>query len=495
MASSALAWVAATPLDGLRRPSAWVAATPSMASSALARVAADRVDGLVGPVDDAVHAVQQADDPVEQPSIRPTAAPTRGHQGQRLGDAVAHVAHRGEDVGRAGHRRQSHPGRRYAPLRWPTIRLRRRRSRSPAARPAVATAPSPRIVGTGARTGQRTTTRRCRHRWGISRRGTARVSRDVPGRHPSTARADADRAAAEPVTVEQVLARQGSAGRPPPRRPPRRGARARARRAGPAARRPRRAAAGPPVRGGLPPVARRGPARGAGPRRPAGPAAAARRRRAPAAAAGPAAWEPAEPPVPPQRPVPPLPGLAPPRRPARGRAAGAAGRRAARTGRRRAPADAGWAGRSLALAAVVGVVLLYHLGLYFYVDQKIDRVDALATDGPEVLAPRCRPARRTTSSSAAGVPGQKGAASVATLLASVSADGGPRGAGQLPADRAGRHPRVPHGRRRAAQPGHRGVRVVPARRRPVVHGPRGAAALRACGSTTTSASTWPGCPA
>ena len=42
---------------------------------------------------------------------------------------------------------------------------------------------------------------------------------------------------------------------------------------------------------------------------------------------------------------------------------------------------------AMAVAAVIGVVLLYHLGLYFYVDQKIDRVDALATDGPEVLAP------------------------------------------------------------------------------------------------------------
>ena len=35
---------------------------------------------------------------------------------------------------------------------------------------------------------------------------------------------------------------------------------------------------------------------------------------------------------------------------------------------------------AVALAAVLGVVVLYHLGLYFYVDQKIGRVDALATD-------------------------------------------------------------------------------------------------------------------
>jgi LCP family protein required for cell wall assembly len=77
----------------------------------------------------------------------------------------------------------------------------------------------------------------------------------------------------------------------------------------------------------------------------------------------------------------------------------------------------------LALAAVVGVVLLYHLGLYFYVDQKIDRVDALATDGPEVLAPGLQAGAENYLVVGSGIPGQQGAASVATLLASVSADG------------------------------------------------------------------------
>jgi LCP family protein required for cell wall assembly len=77
----------------------------------------------------------------------------------------------------------------------------------------------------------------------------------------------------------------------------------------------------------------------------------------------------------------------------------------------------------LALAAVVGVVLLYHLGLYFYVDQKIDRVDALATDGPEVLAPALQAGAQNYLVVGTGIPGQEGAASVATLLASVSADG------------------------------------------------------------------------
>jgi LCP family protein required for cell wall assembly len=71
----------------------------------------------------------------------------------------------------------------------------------------------------------------------------------------------------------------------------------------------------------------------------------------------------------------------------------------------------------------VGVVLLYHLGLYFYVDQKIDRVDALAVDGPEILAPALQAGDETYLVVGSGVPGQTGAASVATLLASVSAEG------------------------------------------------------------------------
>ncbi|MGY1721591.1 LCP family protein [Blastococcus sp. SYSU DS0533] len=76
-----------------------------------------------------------------------------------------------------------------------------------------------------------------------------------------------------------------------------------------------------------------------------------------------------------------------------------------------------------ALAAVVGVVVLYHLALYFYVDQRIDRVDALALDGPEILAPDLQDAAETYLVVGTGVPGQTGAASVATLIVSVSADG------------------------------------------------------------------------
>jgi LCP family protein required for cell wall assembly len=76
-----------------------------------------------------------------------------------------------------------------------------------------------------------------------------------------------------------------------------------------------------------------------------------------------------------------------------------------------------------ALAALVGVVVLYHLGLYFYVDQKIDRVDALAVDGPEIIAPALQEGAETYLVVGSGVPDQTGAASVATLLATVAADG------------------------------------------------------------------------
>jgi hypothetical protein len=72
-----------------------------------------------------------------------------------------------------------------------------------------------------------------------------------------------------------------------------------------------------------------------------------------------------------------------------------------------------------ALAAVVGVVVLYHLALYFYVDESIDRVEALATDGPEILAPQLQEGAETYLVVGTGVPGQEGPASVVTLLAAV----------------------------------------------------------------------------
>jgi hypothetical protein len=75
------------------------------------------------------------------------------------------------------------------------------------------------------------------------------------------------------------------------------------------------------------------------------------------------------------------------------------------------------------LLVVLGLVALYPLGLYFYVDHSIDRVDALATDGPEVLAPQLQAGLQNYLVVGSSVPGEKGAASIALLLASVSADG------------------------------------------------------------------------
>ena len=72
---------------------------------------------------------------------------------------------------------------------------------------------------------------------------------------------------------------------------------------------------------------------------------------------------------------------------------------------------------------MVGVVVLYHLALYFYVGQRIDRVDALALNGPEVLAPALQEATDTYLIVGTGVPDQTGPASVTTLVVSVSADG------------------------------------------------------------------------
>jgi LCP family protein required for cell wall assembly len=214
------------------------------------------------------------------------------------------------------------------------------------------------------------------------------------------------RGASEPLTVEQVLGRSDSTGR---------GRRA-ARRTG---EQPVAPASPPPgVRNGLPPVpagtTTPPPSTQAG--LPPVPGAAPRPVRPPASGA-PAAWEPASRPSRRSGPIPPLPGTRPPLPGAAGATRRRTPPRATTPGRRRAVRAA------IALAALVGVVVLYHLGLYFYVDQKIGRVDALATDGPEILAAQLQEASETYLVVGTGVPDQEGPASVATLLASVSGDG------------------------------------------------------------------------
>ncbi len=78
---------------------------------------------------------------------------------------------------------------------------------------------------------------------------------------------------------------------------------------------------------------------------------------------------------------------------------------------------------AVALGALLGLVLAYHVALYFYVDRSIGRVDALVTDGPEVLAPQLQESSQTYLVVGTDLPGRSGLASVSTLVAHVSADG------------------------------------------------------------------------
>ncbi|RBY80330.1 LytR family transcriptional regulator [Blastococcus sp. TF02-09] len=216
-----------------------------------------------------------------------------------------------------------------------------------------------------------------------------------------------ERGAAEPLTVEQLLARPGSTT----------GGRRAARRQGG---QPSAPFAPPPgVRNGLPPV----PPGSTTPPPPsqAGlpPVPGAARPGLPPVPGAPADWRPDARPSRRSGPIPPLPGTVPP--PVR---TGSTRVRPPRPARRElSPGRRRLLRAGVALAAVAGVVLLYHLGLYFYVDQKIGRVDALATDGPEILAAQLQETSETYLVVGTDVPGQEGPASVATLLASVSDDG------------------------------------------------------------------------
>ena len=78
---------------------------------------------------------------------------------------------------------------------------------------------------------------------------------------------------------------------------------------------------------------------------------------------------------------------------------------------------------ALALVALLGVVAAYYVGLYFYVDRSIDRVDALVTDGPEVLAPQLQATSQTYLVVGTGLPGRSGLSAVSTLIAHVSDEG------------------------------------------------------------------------
>jgi LCP family protein required for cell wall assembly len=124
-------------------------------------------------------------------------------------------------------------------------------------------------------------------------------------------------------------------------------------------------------------------------------------------------------------PVPPLPGLTPPAAPAL-RPAGGSGATSAGLAPLRVPIGPGRRRVTrvlLVLAVLLGVIASYYVGLYFYVDRSIGRVDALVTDGPEVLASELQDAARTYLVVGTGLPGRSGPASVSTLIAHVTDDG------------------------------------------------------------------------
>ncbi|MEU2347150.1 LytR C-terminal domain-containing protein [Modestobacter sp. NPDC049651] len=134
-------------------------------------------------------------------------------------------------------------------------------------------------------------------------------------------------------------------------------------------------------------------------------------------------------------PVPPLPGWSPPGEPgppAPAPAPAATGSHALhlsglrRSGARRAPLSPRrkrLVHALVALGCIVTVVAGYYLGLYLYADRAIDRVDALVTDGPEVLAPQLQAAGSTYLVVGTGLPGRSGAAAVSTVVAHVAGNG------------------------------------------------------------------------
>ncbi|WP_169063991.1 LCP family protein [Geodermatophilus dictyosporus] len=118
-------------------------------------------------------------------------------------------------------------------------------------------------------------------------------------------------------------------------------------------------------------------------------------------------------------PVPPIPGLTAPAM----SGAGSTRRPEARRRPERSPGRRRLVRIALALAALVGIVVTYHAGLYVHVDRGISRVAALAPDGPEVLVPQLQERSTTYLVVGTGLPGAEGPASVTTLLVHVAADG------------------------------------------------------------------------
>ncbi|WP_387988333.1 LCP family protein [Geodermatophilus arenarius] len=126
------------------------------------------------------------------------------------------------------------------------------------------------------------------------------------------------------------------------------------------------------------------------------------------------------------RPVPPLPGRPahPPIPGLDGPAMSGAGstRRPVAPRPPRSPGRRRLVRAAVALGVLFGLVVGYHAGLYAYVDRSIARVAALAPEGPEVIAPQLQDGSTTYLVVGTDLPGTDGPASVTTLLVHVAAD-------------------------------------------------------------------------
>ncbi|MQA33035.1 LytR family transcriptional regulator, partial [Modestobacter roseus] len=118
-------------------------------------------------------------------------------------------------------------------------------------------------------------------------------------------------------------------------------------------------------------------------------------------------------------PVPPIPGRDAPAAPPPPEPPAQVHRRAAPAG----PARRRLGRAGVVAAALLATVLTFYVGLYFYADVSMTRVDALATDGPEVLAPQLQETSRTYLVVGTDLPGRTGPAAVSTLVAHVGGDG------------------------------------------------------------------------
>ncbi|WP_242658219.1 LCP family protein [Klenkia brasiliensis] len=79
---------------------------------------------------------------------------------------------------------------------------------------------------------------------------------------------------------------------------------------------------------------------------------------------------------------------------------------------------------AVVVAVLVGLVGGFYVGLYFYADRSVDRVAALSTDAPEILAPQLQDGATTWLVLGTGAPGQDGAAALSASLVRLTADGG-----------------------------------------------------------------------